>query len=207
MCSDSVATRGRAQGQAVIEYLGKRPAVKNQSLIGSVTAASRFEDTKRNLMKKLTDALKQSLSETGDVTEQQAYVIKALRQTVWVSTTLQTGTLSSAIALAAQLVDPMIGVVALSSLALTGGVWWMSSIRRIQQNFRNEWNQRALKLDTALQSICDKELERVNRRILDGVAPYTRFVESEQERIDNLQEQCEGVCVAAQNLRNRINKL
>ena len=44
-CSDNIATSSIAQGQAVIEYLGKRPAVVGQNLIGSVTAASRFEDS------------------------------------------------------------------------------------------------------------------------------------------------------------------
>ena len=39
--ADGVETCARAQqGQVVIEYLGKRPATKSQSLVGSVTAAS-----------------------------------------------------------------------------------------------------------------------------------------------------------------------
>jgi hypothetical protein len=55
--ADSIATRGRAQGQAVIEFLGKRPASRNQSLVGSVTAASRFEETRQNLLDGMTQAL------------------------------------------------------------------------------------------------------------------------------------------------------
>eukprot|EP00978_Attheya_sp_CCMP212_P020136 scaffold57250_cov32-Attheya_sp.AAC.1 len=43
-CRNDVATLAWAQGQAVIEYLGRRPAIKSQSLVGNVTATSRFED-------------------------------------------------------------------------------------------------------------------------------------------------------------------
>jgi hypothetical protein len=55
---DDIATSSRAQGQAVIEYLGKRPAVVGQNLIGSVTAASRFDDTRKDLLEKMSHALK-----------------------------------------------------------------------------------------------------------------------------------------------------
>ena len=64
--SDSVATRGRAQGQAVIEYLGNRPAMKNKSLVGSVTAASRFEDTRKALRERLSSVVLDALQKGSD---------------------------------------------------------------------------------------------------------------------------------------------
>ena len=205
-CSDSVATRGRAQGQAVIEYLGKRPAMKHQSLVGSVTAASRFDDTKRNLTEQLTHAVQSMLPPSLEHDQEQS-VLQSLRHMAWISATLNIGAITSAFAIGVELVDPIPGLLASSSLAIGGGALWTTGVYRIRQRFQDEWASRATKLEGALQAICDKELERVNRRILNGVAPYTRFVESEQERIDLFREECEGVCVAARNLRNRISKL
>ena len=204
--SDSVATRGRAQGQAVIEYLGKRPAMKNQSLVGSVMTASKFEDTRRILVEKLTQAVQASLPSTKDGEERQQ-LLDSLRQTAFVSATLHAGALSSAVAMVAELVDPIPGAVVASSLAMGGALWLTTGTSRIRNNYQNDWTHRAKKLDASLETVCQKELDRVNRRILDGVAPYTRFVESEQDRIDQLREQCEGVTSAARNLRNRISKL
>jgi hypothetical protein len=205
-CRDSVATRGRAQGQAVIEYLGKRPAMKNQSLVGSVTAASRFEDTRKSLEDRLSRAVRDTL-QSNDETVEKERLFRSLRTTAMISASLQTSALGSAMAVATQMLEPMPGLMAASSLVLGGGAWYLAGTSRIGKKYQNKWSDRAESLDNALEAISTRELDRVNRRILDGVAPYTRFVESEEERIDQLQEQCEGVCLAARNLRNRIGKL
>jgi hypothetical protein len=209
ICSDSVATRGRAQGQAVIEYLGKRPAMKNQSLVGSVTAASRFEDTRKLLGDRLSTAVRDILQSNDEQHErlEKERLFRSLRQTALLSASLQTGALGSAMAVATQVLEPLPGLALISSLVLGGGACYTVGTSRIGTHYQQQWSHRADRLDNALDAICTKELERVNRRILDGVAPYTRFVESEQERIDRLREQCDGVFSAARNLRNRISKL
>jgi hypothetical protein len=75
-----VATRGRAQGQAVIEYLGKRPAIKNQSLVGSVTAASRFEDTRKLLGDRLSTVVRDILQSNEE--RLHTYLTAAARTTI-----------------------------------------------------------------------------------------------------------------------------
>jgi predicted RNase H-like nuclease (RuvC/YqgF family) len=69
------------------------------------------------------------------------------------------------------------------------------------------WDARAQHMQEDVQEVCNQELECVDRRIRDGVAPYTRFVETEQQRIEDLTRQCEDLSLRAQQLRNRINKL
>jgi hypothetical protein len=179
--------------------------MKNQSLVGSVTAASRFEDTRQVLFERLSEAVKTSLD--GDEMIERQRLLDSLRQTALISATLQTGALGLALATAAQLVDPLTGLSVASALAMGGGAWFVSGTSRIRTIYEKDWNTRAKKLDAALEAICQKELDRVNRRILDGVAPYTRFVETEKDRIGQLGERCEGVTSAARNLRNRIGKL
>jgi hypothetical protein len=39
---------------------------------------------------------------------------------------------------------------------------------------------------------------------MDGITPYTLFVEAEQERLQQLTDQCEGLTATARQLRNRI---
>lgn len=204
--SDSVATRGRAQGQAVIEYLGKRPAMKNRSLVGSVTAASRFEDTRKNLAERLSTVVESVLKADHDHIDKDR-LFHSLRQTALLSSSLQVGALCSGLSIYFQMLDPLTGWIALSVLAGGGGAAYLMGTKRVAQQYQQQWQQRAGRLEYALAAISDKELDRVNRRILDGVAPYTRYVESEQQRIDYLQEQCERIGSAARTLRNRISKL
>jgi hypothetical protein len=204
--SDTVATRGRAQGQAVIEFLGKRPAMKNHSLVGSVTAASRFEDTRKNLGDRLSTVVESVLKPDHDYLDKER-LFHNLKQTAFLSASLQAGAICSGLSIYAQLLDPMTGFAALSVMLGGSGTAYIMGKSRIVQQYQQQWQQRAERLEHALAAISEKELDRVNRRILDGVAPYTRYVESEQQRIDYLYEQCERIGSASRTLRNRISRL
>ncbi len=201
-----VATRGRAQGQAVIEYLGKRPAMKNQSLVGSVTAASRFEDTRKSLSERLSSAINNTIRPNEEGKEKDE-CFQSLWMTAALSTCLQTSAAGTSIGVLIEMIDPIPGMMVACSFVLGGTACYSLGTSRVVQSYESKWIDRAKSLETAFNTICDKEVARVSRRILDGVSPYTRYVESEEERIASLREQCEGLSSVARNLRNRIGKL
>jgi len=189
----------------VIEFLGKRPAIKNQSLVGSVSAASRFEDTRKSLYDKLSDAVKTHV-DIDDASER-IRVIGSLQQAARITVALELGAAMLGLASAVQIVDMVIGMGACTFLAGSGGLVLSQGRRRVVWGQQAEWSERESRIDEALQAICSKELSRVERRILDGVAPYTRFVETEKERLQNLEEASEDILAQAHSLRNLINKL
>ena len=220
--SDSVATRGRAQGQAVIEYLGKRPSVKDSqsSLVGSVTTVSRFEETRKNLIEKLTKAVDDVFSVPGTKAGQPATkdqreeldkdkLFASMKQTAIISSSFHVAALGSAlmIALPSVEMDPTIGWLGAASLVAGGGTTLAMGKSRIRKAYHGQWSRRAKHLEKALEAIATKEAEAVHRRIEEGVAPYTRFVATEKDRIEALKEECERVASAARNLRNRIQHL
>jgi hypothetical protein len=180
--------------------------MKNQSLVGSVTAASRFEDTRKNLFDRLSTVVESILKANHDHLDK-GQLFRDLKQLAILSSSLQIGALGSGLSVYFNLLDPMMGWTTMFLLAGGGGATHIMGTSHISQKYQQQWQQRADRLEHALASISDKELSRVNRRILDGVAPYTRFVESEQQRIEYLQEQCERIGSAARTLRNRISKL
>jgi hypothetical protein len=203
--ADSIAVKGRAQGQAVIEFLGKRPAVHHQSLVGSVTNASRFEDTRNSLMEHMSEAVRRNIDAELEVEE--ASVLNGLRQSVWLSMGLNVGALVSALATGVQVLDPVTGIVACSAFAASSGLVLSRGPPQIAKQHRDLWKSRSRNLDEALEVISVRELDRVDRRIRDGVAPYTRFVETEQERIDGLIREVEDMLSESHRLRKRISKL
>jgi hypothetical protein len=203
--ADSIAVKGRAQGQAVIEFLGKRPAVHNQSLVGSVTNASRFEDTRNSLTEHMSEAVRRNIDAELEVEE--ASVLNGLRQSVWLSMGLNVGALGSALAMGVQVLDPVTAVVACSAFAASSSLVLSRGPPQIAKQHRDLWKSRSRNLDEALELISVRELDRVDRRIRDGVAPYTRFVEAEQERIDGLTRDCDDVLSESHRLRKRISKL
>ena len=192
----------------MIEYLGKRPAVKNnQSLVGSVTTVSRFEDTRKNLVEKLSNAMDEILKGGGEEDIDKIRLFASFRHIAFLSSSLQAGALGSCVLLALEAIDPVMGWIAVSSLSVGGGAAYTIGKANIRQRYNEQWFRRAQHLNKALDAITTKEVDRVNRKILEGVAPYTRFVETERERIGDLQERCERVTSASRNLRNRIQKL
>jgi hypothetical protein len=246
--SDAVATRGRAQGQAVIEYLGTRPAKNRQSLVGSVTAASRFEDTKQVLTERWTEAVQSILGsnsggnertrldlekrkENSDFTtptpsqqrqqqEDPKGVLESLRKIAMVAATFHAGAVTSALALATTVLstqsssmpDPVLlssssFFIVMVSCGGMAGLVHIQGTSQLAKRYSDEWTRKAKRLDESLTVIGAKELDRVQRRILQGVSPYTQFVTSEQERIHQSRESCERVVLAARQLRNRIKKL
>ena len=243
--SDAVATRGRAHGQSVIEFLGTRPAQKHQSLVGSVTAASRFEDTREVLTNRWTDAVHSILGQAtgpGGVREfaeampdddvpprkeidsqstssqklrnEDMNVLESLRQTAMLASTFHVGSTAILLAMVAPMitsssafVDPIYSSLALATCLGMGGLVHTQGTSRLAKRHEENWRRRASRLDEAISVIGRRELDRVERRILQGVAPYARYVENEQRRIQQATESCERVLVASRQLRNRIQKL
>ena len=253
LSSDAVATRGRAQGQAVIEFLGTRPAQKHQSLVGSVTAASRFEDTRQVLTDSWSEAVQSILggddSRTDNITKaasrngddpksegsgtpatsqperirkhttqnlrkEDMRVLESLRQTAMLASAFHAGSTAVGLALVAPMiastaaiVDPIYASVALAASLGTGSLIHAQGTSRVAKRHEDEWKRRASRLEEAISVIGRRELDRVERRILQGVAPYSRYVENEQQRIQEATESCERALVASKQLRNRIQKI
>ena len=201
-----VATRSRAQGQALIEYLGTRPAVKNFSLVGKVTAASRFEDTRKNLSERLSSAI-EHLFRTNKEEAEKEEVFAALRTTAAISAGLQTGAILAALAIPFNILEPLPGFLGFSSLAFGSSASYVVGTSLVAQKYKARWLGQTKNLDTALSTILGNEMERVSCRVLDCVGPYTRFVESEQERISTLRDRCDSLASIATNLRTRVGRL
>lgn len=183
--------------------------MKNQSLIGSVTSTSRFENTRQTLGKLMSQAVQTTLEgKTNNGAAERDGMFQSLRQLAVLSAAMNTAAIGTgAISISALLLDPLIGLSLASSLLLSGNAIYFVGTSRLSKTYRSQWSNRAEQLSVALDVIYSKELDKVDRRIFDGVAPYTRFVESEQGRIDNLRDECEGVATAARSLRNKIGKL
>ena len=207
-CSDSVATSSRAQGQAVIEYLGKRPAVVGQNLIGSVTAASRFEETRKDLHEKMTQAVHSVFSSRhNEEEEEKNRFFRSMRNAVHVSSAVNTLALTLGASTAFEVVDVIPGAAGTCALTMLGvGIVPYLNGQAVKE-YERRWRQRDGKLRTAFGSLCSKEIERIHQRILKGVAPYTRYVKSEEDAISKFQEQRGELSNSTQILRNRIMKL
>lgn len=205
-CSDTIATSSRAQGQAVIEYLGKRPVLVGQNLVGSVTAASRFEDTRKDLSGKMAEAVKSVLS-TYNADEEKSRVFGPLKTATYISSSANLASLVSGATTALEMVDIIPGSACSIAFAFLGFSIMPYTNGKIISDYEETWANRDEKLKSALETLAMREIQRIHKRILDGVAPYTRYVTTEEKGIETMKEECDALSNCAQILRNKIIKL
>ena len=195
-----------------MEYLGNRPAMRNQSLVGSITTNSKFDDTRKSLTESLSEVIKTTLKAGIEGTEndrvEKVYMFQRLRQLACASSILQAGAVGTGLAtFLFELIDYTFGI-GISSGLMAGGIgsYWFGT-KRLEKQYEEKYSNKAKLVEDAMNVITNNELERVNRKITDSVAPYMRFVEAERDRLENLVEECQDVSTAAKRLRNKIEKL
>jgi len=191
-------TRARAQGQAVVEYLGKRPVVKSQSLVGSVSA--RWTDS--SFQTQLESAVG---AEVGGRTMTSGLTF--LHNRAILAAAFQVVAAAGGLATVISEMDPVMCLPLVAALSACGGVAMYNGKVSFISQHRKTWNDIRSDLDEALRVVSDKELASCNTTIMDGVAPYTRYVETEKQRLTTLTKESEDVLATAQSLRNRIIKL
>jgi small GTP-binding protein len=212
--ADSIALKGRAQGQAVIEFLGKRPSARHsQSLVGSVTSASNFEDSRRSLTLSMTGAVdgvlaapSSSRATPGEVAETR-HVLDRMQSVGRMSVSLGLSGLAAWLATALQLLDIPAGAGAGAGLMAAGGLVLSSAHWRIANDHQHQWLTLSADLEKELERICSKEVTRMERRVDEGVAPYRMCIEAERSRIELLAAECNELTNRVMELRSRIDAL
>lgn len=187
-------------------YLGKRPSMKSQSLVGTVTAASRFEDIRTSLEDRMAKSVRSSMQSESLKSVTDDFLV-SIRRVSHLSALIQLAAFGTACAPAFFPIDMVPALTTSAALvAASIGLLTQGDQRALSQ-FLSVWGAERIKLDKEVEAVCSKELQKVHKRILDGVAPYTRYVETEQERIQGLLEDCDNTLAFAQALRNRVKRL
>lgn len=202
-----VASKAKAQGQSVIEYLGKRPAVKRNDIIGNVIASSRFDDTRHFFLTKLSRSVNDVL-DAFDINREADSLYQSLRITTIMIAISQNSLLSlSVLACYHDLIDFYVGIAGASMLSISG-LFALPHFRNRQllSDLERKWSHLADRLDANILEISDHEIVSLNRSIIEGVAPYSRFVKSETERLQQLHGGCDDALSESHSLRSRIKK-
>jgi GTPase Era involved in 16S rRNA processing len=204
--SDQMATRGRAQGQCMIEVLGAAAANSpSSSLVGSVVAASRFEETRTNLETHMLQAVTRNVDSDITLEREEQSFLDRLKRSVWLSLGLNLSSLVVVFATTVHIVDVTMGLGVSACLFVAGVSSFTMRTRQIADQYEEIWKTRSQRLDEDIRVICAREADRVERRIAAAVAPYTRRIESEQVRIDKLARSCDELSSVAQRLRKQIS--
>ena len=93
-----------------------------------------------------------------------------------------------------------------SVLAAIGFFILPAKRRRAKEEMRRKITDVRKRLSDALRAQFAKEITRSGERIRDSIAPYSRFVRAEGEKLRSVESELQEITVALGSLRARIDR-
>ena len=175
-CTDNFSSRAHNQGYAANEYLGKRPIIQKERMVGSVTIP-KFE-------------VYTSLSRT-------ALFSSVIMGSALIPITLNVLEVSDAI---------LTDLLGSATLIVLGGMSLPLGNHKLSSSIEREWKDKAMHLCNGLESLFTKSLHQVKSYLSTSISPYSTFVKSEEELLKDLTEKVSNGISSACNLRSKINQ-
>jgi hypothetical protein len=189
--------------QQVMSYLQRRRAQNLEHMVGESYGPR--ETRRRELIDsvgKTVQTIVESYDRNQEASELAANVEAAVAQTALLEVgAVGLGALVT-IAVVSSTLD-ITGILAASTLAILGFFVIPFQRKQAKDRFKEKMLSLRTKLLDALTTQFNNESENAIARLKDGVAPYTRYVRSECERIDKAENTLAGLRQSLSELRGR----
>ena len=202
---DWMVEKDLRQWQAVMEYLEKRRSIKgDDKIIGQV--GGQFEYSRRALLGSVGRAASRAVA--GYDKEYEARELaEGIRFAVALAASIEVGALGLGtiltIALTTSAAD-ITGILAAGALAALGLFVLPSKRRQAKTDLREKIATMRQQIMSGMTTQFKRELERSMQRIQEAIAPYTRFIRAERERLEEMQTTLSQVESALKLLRAQV---
>ncbi len=172
-----------AHWQNVVNHVNRRASAHADRMVGEV--GSRFETDRARLLETVGRAARDGMASYDRVAEARR-MAEDVQRAVTSTAVLEVGAvgLGAAVALAASSTAADItGLTAAGLMAVLGLFVLPHRRRRAKADLKEKISKLRTELMTALTGHFEKEAERGRHRLDETIAPYTRFVRSESDRL------------------------
>ncbi len=204
---DWLIERDYRQWQAVMEFIERRTLHHTDQMIGQVRGE--FDFNRQNLLK----SIGRSAQEVVDSYDREAEALK-LAQDVQRAIIQTAAVEAGAIGLGAILVVilnttflDVTGVLGASALAALGLYVLPYRRQKVKTQLRTRIGDLRRRLDAAISQQFESELTASIQRIREAVAPYTRFVRVEREKLETLAAELQRAEAEWAELRRNVEEL
>ena len=204
---DWLIERDYRQWQAVMEFIERRSLQHTDQMIGQVRGE--FDFNRQNLLKSIGRSAQEvvdSYDREGEALKLAQDVQRAIIQTAAVE--------AGAIGLGAILVVilnttflDVTGILGASALAALGLYVLPYRRQKVKAQLRTRIGDLRRRLDTAITQQFESELTASVQRIREAVAPYTRFVRVEREKLETLAADLQRAEDEWRGLRRSVEEL
>lgn len=204
---DWVVEKDYRQWRAVVEYISRRAMQHVDRMVGNVN--SDFEINRQALLTSVgrnAQQVVESYDHESDALKLAQEVQMALFQTAAV----EVGALGLGAVLVALLNGvwlDLTGILGASVVAALGLYVLPYRRNKVKAELREKVNQLRIQLDTALTRQFENEITESQQRMREAIAPYTRFVRVEREKLEKLDAELRMLKSNITQLHNEINAL
>jgi small GTP-binding protein len=204
---DWMVAKDLRQWQATLEYLNRhRAQVREQEdkIIGQVGGP--FEYNRRALLDSVGRAAKEVVR-TYDREAEARQLAQGVRDAVAGVAVLEVGAVGLGAILLALLhtaLADFTGILAAGTLAIVGLLIIPAKRRRAKNDLRDKLEDLRRRLMEAMTEEFEQELGHSLQRLREGIAPYTRFVRAEQQKLTRVEGELVEISAALGQLRTRI---
>lgn len=207
---DWLVEKDLRQWQATLEYLDRHRArlqAEEDKIIGQVGGP--FEYNRRALLDSVGRAA-QDVVLTYDRDAEARELAAGVRDAVAGAAIVEVGAVGLGALLLAILhtaLADVTGVLAAGTLAVVGLLIIPAKRRRAKTDLHTKLETLRTQLMGSMTDAFGRELERSLHRLREAIAPYTRFVRSEQEKLTRIEGELSTVSSGLAQIRQRIEEL
>jgi small GTP-binding protein len=200
-----VATELR-QWQAVTEHVNRRARAHEGRLLGGESSGFQYD------RKKLIDTVGRAANravESYDREREAAAMAEGVRTAVAGAALAQAGAIglgAMVATLATTTAADVTGIVAAGTIAVLGLFVIPSKRKHAKGQLRDRIERMRVDLMGGLRAQFQKEVDRSVRGVMDAVAPYTRFVRAESDKLTSMDRELEEIGGRLTQLRSEIDR-
>ena len=194
------------QWQTVTEHVNRRARAHEGRLLGGESSGFQYD------RKKLIDTVGRAANravESYDREREAAAMAEGVRTAVAGAALAQAGAIglgAMVAALATTTAADVTGIVAAGTIAVLGMFVIPSKRKHAKGQLRDRIERVRVDLMAGLRSQFQKEVDRSVRGVMDAVAPYTRFVRAEHDKLTSMDRELEEIGGHLTQLRIEIDR-
>jgi small GTP-binding protein len=204
---DWVVDKNYRQWRSVVDFIGRRAAYHADRMIGSVN--SEFELNRQVLLTTVGENA-QRVIESYDQQSESLKLAQEVQTAIFQTAAVQVGALGLGAVLVALLNTwwlDLTGVLSAGLVAVLGLYVLPYRRDKVKTELRTKVNALRAQLDNALTQQFENELNQSLHRIREAIAPYTRFVRIEREKLEKFDAELRLTKSTITQLRHDIEKL
>lgn len=204
---DWLVERDYRQWQSVMEYLNRRATHHADRLVGQVK--TEFELNRQSLLQSIGRSAREVV-ESYDREQEALKLAQEVQRAIVQTAAVEVGALGLGALLVAILHTTLLditGVLGASAIAALGLYVLPYRRQKIKAELRRRIQDLRERLDEALTRQFEAELTQSVHRIREAIAPYTRFVRTEREKLAQLQEELAQIERDLARLRHELEAL